>query len=111
MLRTKYEIYSTNQDYNKPNPKVFDDNLSKIFPWQNFFYGAQMSYLSKEESIGGSLDLKQDILLDTSLVQEYLNLTPELKNSFYKAPITNFLEINNYSYRPGSNKSGFNPGS
>ena len=108
------EIYSTNQDYtfDKPNPKVFDDNLSKIFPWQNFFYGAQMSYLSKEESIGGSFGLETRYpFLDTSLVQEYLNLTPELKNSFYKAPITNFLEINNYSYRPGSNKSGFNPGS
>ena len=106
------EIYSNRQQYtfDKPNPKIFDNNLSKIFPWQNFFYGTQMSYISKEESVGGSFGLETRYpFLDKNLVQEYLNLSPNLKNQNYKAPITNFLKLHNYPYRLDASKSGFNP--
>ena len=71
------EIYSNNQTYtfDTPNPKKFTNDLDKIFPWQNFFYGTQISYLGKEESIGGSYGLETRYpFLDRDLVQEYLNL-------------------------------------
>ncbi len=106
------EIYSNNQDYSfgKPNPYKFPDDLELVFPWENFYHGAQMSYLSKEESIGGSYGLETRYpFLDKYLVQEYLNLSPELKNQTYKSPITNFLNIHKYPYRQGSEKTGFNP--
>lgn len=106
------EIYSNNQSYNfgKSNPKFFKDDLREVFPWQNFYQGAQVSYLSKEESIGGSFGLETRYpFLDKELVQEYLNFIPLLKNKYYKSPITNFLQINNYPFREGSGKTGFSP--
>ena len=104
------EIYSNNQTYNfgDPNPKFFTDDLKSIFPWQNFYHGAQTSYLAKEESIGGSFGLETRYpFIDKDLVQEYLNLTPKLKNQYYKSPITNFLLSNGYPFREGSAKTGF----
>ena len=106
------EIYSNNQTYtfDTPNPKKFTNDLDKIFPWQNFFYGTQISYLGKEESIGGSYGLETRYpFLDRDLVQEYLNLKPELKNKFYKSPISHFLRSNKYPYRTDETKTGFNP--
>ena len=106
------EIYSSSQKYtfDKPNPYKFDQNLSNIFPWQNFFYGTQISYLSKEESIGGSFGLETRYpFLDKYLVQEYLNLSPSLKNKSWKSPITNFLDTYKYPYLIGTKISGFNP--
>ena len=106
------EIYSNNQNYTfgKPNPIKFDNNLDKIFPWQNFYYGSQISYLSKEESVGGSFGLETRYpFLDTALVQEFLNLKPELKNKYYKSPITNYLMTHNYPFINDYTKVGFSP--
>tara|TARA_A100001011_G_C14322541_1_gene851635 strand:- start:20882 stop:22201 length:1320 start_codon:yes stop_codon:yes gene_type:complete len=106
------EIYSNNQNYtfDKSNPKYFDSYLKKIFPWQNFFYGTQISYLSKEESIGGSFGMETRYpFLDKKLVQEYLNLTPDLKNKYYKSPITDFLIKTGYPFIDNNTKVGFNP--
>ena len=106
------EIYSRRKEYtfNKPNPEIFNDDLKKIFPWENFFYGCQISYLSKEESVGGSFGMETRYpFLDKKVVQEYLNLTPELKNKFYKSPITNFLNKNKYPFIGDNTKVGFNP--
>ena len=73
-----------------------------------FFFGSQLSYLSKEESIGGSFGLETRYpFLDKSLVQEYLNLKPELKNKYYKSPITNYLMKFNYPFIKDSTKVGF----
>ncbi len=106
------EVFSNIQSYSfeKPNPKFFTENLKDIFPWQNFYYGTQISYLGKEESIGGSFGLETRYpFLDKNVVQEYLNLKPELKNKYYKSPITNFLMQNNYPFRKNNTKTGFNP--
>lgn len=106
------EVYSNIQTYNfeKPNPEFFTKNLEDLFPWQNFYYGSQISYLGKEESIGGSFGLETRYpFLDKNLVQEYLNFKPELKNKYYKAPITNFLMQHNYPFRKDNSKTGFNP--
>lgn len=108
------EITSNLQSYSfgNPNPETFDDNLSNIFPWENFYDGTQSSYLMKEESITGGFGIEGRYpFLDKRVVQEYLNLAPELKNKNFKAPITNFLIQNNYPIKTGDPeeiKKGFN---
>ena len=108
------EITSNLQSYSfgNPNPEKFDDNLSNIFPWENFYDGTQSSYLMKEESITGGFGIEGRYpFLDKRVVQEYLNLAPELKNKNFKAPITNFLIQNNYPIKTGDPeeiKKGFN---
>jgi asparagine synthetase B (glutamine-hydrolysing) len=104
------EIMSNLQAYKfrNPNPSVFPNNLESVFPWDNFYKGAQSSYLSKEEFITGSLGIEGRYpFLDKKVVQEFLSLSPELKNSSFKSPTYNFLSQNNY---PINNiKKGFNP--
>ena len=73
--------------------------LNKVFPWENFYYGAQSSYLAKEENIAGSFGIETRYpLLDFQVVQEYLHLSHKLKNKEYKSPISNFLRLNNYPF-------------
>ena len=66
----------------------------------------------KEESISGGFGIEGRYpYLDKTVVQEYLNLLPELKNRHFKAPIYNFLVENNYPVvRKNSvkDKKGFN---
>ena len=108
------EIYSNMQNYHfgNPNPKKFPKKLSKVFPWENFYYGAQSSYLGKEENIGGSYGIETRYpLLDFYVVQEYISLSRKLKNKHYKSPISNFLKLHNYPYLTGNPlniKKGFN---
>jgi asparagine synthetase B (glutamine-hydrolysing) len=91
----------------KWNPKIFPENLHDVFPWANFYYGCNYSYLQKEECIAGSLGIETRYpLLDKVVVQQFLNLTSKLKNSMYKAPLTNFMTANKFPYLNG--KLGFN---
>lgn len=81
------------------NPQIFPSNLSTIFPYGNFYYGAQSSYLMKEECIGGSLGIETRYpFLDKKLVQEFLNLSNTLKNFNYKAPLHHYFKVNNYPF-------------
>ena len=103
------EICTNLQTYKfgTPNPAKFPEDLSSVFPWNNFFYGAQSSYLFKEESISGGFGIEGRYpFLDKKVVQEFLWLKADLKNRYYKAPITNFLIDNDYPYFSG--KLGFN---
>ena len=108
------EIYGNLQFYSfgKPNPKKFPRNIDKVFPWENFYYGAQSSYLAKEESISGSFGIESRYpLLDKQVVQEFLSLKHKLKNKYFKSPVTNFLKENNYPFLTGNPvkfKTGFN---
>ena len=108
------EITSNLQSYSfgSPNPEKFDENLNDIFPWENFYDGTQSSYLMKEESITGGFGIEGRYpFLDRRVVQEYLNLVPELKNKEFKAPITHFLISNKYPIKSGDPekvKKGFN---
>lgn len=108
------EIYSNLQNYHfgSSNPKKFPKKLNKVFPWENFYYGAQSSYLAKEENIAGSFGIETRYpLLDFQVVQEYLHLSHKLKNKEYKSPISNFLRLNNYPFLEGDIKTlkrGFN---
>jgi len=78
---------------------LFPDNLKEIFPWNSFYEGTQMSYLSKEENISGLHGIEGRYpLLDKYVVQEFLWLTPELKNKYYKGPIHAYLEAQSYPF-------------
>ena len=112
------EIMSNIDSYHfgKPNPEIFPEDLVDIFPWQNFYFGTQSSYLAKEESISGGFGIEGRYpFLDKKVVQEYLSLNERLKNKEFKSPIVYFLKKHRYPYRKSrtllgkkiSVKSGF----
>jgi len=86
----------------------FPNDLNKIFPWESFFSGIGQCLIMKEEIIGGSYGIEQRYpFLDKYVVQEFLWLTANLKNKYYKAPLHNYLSINNYPFSENK-KIGFN---
>ncbi len=107
------EIYS---DYGHNGQKIyphsefgglFPNQLEGFFPWKKFYGDTQRSYLFKEEIIFGHFGIESRYpLLDRELVQEFLALSPELKNLEYKAPIAAFLRQHNYPFEPNK-KRGF----
>lgn len=102
------EIMSNIQSYGfkTKNPLFFPDDLSDIFPWGNFYYGSQWSYLMKEECVAGSLGIETRYpFLDRVLIQNYINLTPKLKMMNYKSPIHQFFLETKYPFFKG--KVGF----
>ena len=87
----------------------FPENLKEIFPWKKFYWDTQRSYLFKEEVIFGHFGIESRYpFLDINVVQEYLNLTADLKNENYKAPIKYFFDKYKYPYEEGR-KRGFTP--
>jgi asparagine synthetase B (glutamine-hydrolysing) len=77
----------------------FPKDLSEIFPWRSFYYSTQSSYLAKEEYVAGSYGIEARYpFLDKYVVQEFLWLSPKLKNQYYKAPLHNYLSENNYPF-------------
>jgi len=88
----------------------FPPDLSRIFPWENVFGGTQEEFLAKDENVGGTYSLEcRYPFLDFDLVQEFLWLDNDLKNSNYKAPIFNMLSNKNYPLAPNGlyGKVGF----
>lgn len=74
----------------------------KLTLWENFYDGTQYSYLGKEEYVAGSHSVETRYpFLDRDVVQEFLWLKPELKNSNYKAPIHEYLKRNNFPFSEG----------
>jgi asparagine synthetase B (glutamine-hydrolysing) len=70
--------------------------------WENFYNGCQYSYLGKEEYVAGSHSIETRYpFLDKNVVQEFLWLTPELKNRHYKAPVHEYLTRNNFPFAKG----------
>lgn len=85
----------------------FPDSLEDVFPWHNFWNGTQIQYLNKEEYVAGHFGIETRYpFLDKSLVQEFLWLSADLKNSKYKSCLDEYLKINNFPYQP-SEKRGF----
>jgi asparagine synthetase B (glutamine-hydrolysing) len=107
------EIYS---DYGHGGIKIyphsefgglFPNQLEGFFPWKKFYGDTQRSYLFKEEILFGHFGIESRYpLLDRDLVQEFLALSPELKNKEYKAPIAAFLREYNYPFELNK-KRGF----
>jgi asparagine synthetase B (glutamine-hydrolysing) len=76
-------------------------------PWRNLFGGCMRAYLTKEEYVAGAHGLETRYpLLDRDLVQEFLWLSPELKNRHYKAPLHEYLSRNEFPFQEGL-KVGF----
>ena len=85
------------------------DKLEGFFPWRKFYGDSQKSYLTKDEMVAGLFGIEGRYpFLDKDLIQQFLQLSVELKNSRYKNCIANFLEINHYPYESGT-KLGFVP--
>lgn len=81
----------------------------KLFEWKNFRKGMQEEYLNELEEIAAIYGIEVRYpFLDVDLVQEFLWLTPELKNKNYKAPIFEYLTKNNVPFDKEV-KRGFRP--
>lgn len=69
----------------------------KLKLWENFYDGSQYAFLGKEEYVAGSHSIETRYpFLDKDVVQEFLWLTPNLKNKHYKAPIREYLIRNSF---------------
>ena len=85
----------------------FPDDLNTIFPWASFYGSSQETYIAKEEHVAGSFGIETRYpYLDKYVVQEFLSLTPELKNYKYKSVLYNYLSKNNYPFSENE-KIGF----
>jgi asparagine synthetase B (glutamine-hydrolysing) len=103
------EIMGTSQTYGFRfvNPLIFPDNLKEIYPWNNFFHGANQSYLIRDEFVGSNFGLETRYpLLDKAVVQKFLSLAPHLKNGESKRPLVEYLKRLDYPY--SGIKTGFN---
>jgi asparagine synthetase B (glutamine-hydrolysing) len=85
----------------------FPDKLETIFPWYSFFKGTQECFINKEEYIGGCYGIENRYpFLDKNVVQEFLHLSPRIKNRFYKCPLYLIMKQNNFPFEKDS-KLGF----
>ena len=86
---------------------LFPDNLEGFWPWYSFYDGTQIQYLNKEEYVAGHFGIETRYpFLDRELVQEFLWLSAELKNSRYKSALAEYLQVNNWPNQPNE-KLGF----
>ncbi|MEY4572255.1 MAG: hypothetical protein RLZ10_1481 [Bacteroidota bacterium] len=76
---------------------IFPSDLDYIFPWPSFYGSTQESYLLKDEHVAGAYSVETRYpFLDKFLVQEFLHIDHRMKNFFYKAPLKQYFEINNF---------------
>ena len=97
------EVMARNQYYSRGygNVNEFTNNLKEQFPWPNFFNGSMENYLKGDEYVGGCFSFETRYpFCDKDVVQEFLWLSPELKNNYkgsiYKPPLLYYLDINNF---------------
>tara|TARA_Y100000588_G_scaffold328574_1_gene364190 strand:+ start:292 stop:1635 length:1344 start_codon:yes stop_codon:yes gene_type:complete len=84
----------------------FPNTLDGFFPWHSFYDGTQIQYLNKEEYVAGHYGIETRYpFLDKGLVQEFLWLKPELKNSIYKSSLDSYLRKKNFPF--AEEKRGF----
>ena len=102
------EIYS---DYFSPNTSSKMSELKGNWynitkPWKNFHSGWNRVFLGGTERIAGLFGIESRYpLLDFDVVQEFINLDPNLKSKLYKSCITNRLIELNFPYH--LKKQGF----
>ena len=85
---------------------TFPEDLKE---WDNFKRGCNYSYMMKEERVAGAYGIEVRYpFLDIDLVQEFLWLTADLKNRNYKAPLYQYLTLNEVPFEEGV-KRGFTP--
>lgn len=93
------------------NVDSFPDDLSIVFPWPNFFNGTMENYLKGDEYVGGSFGYETRYpFCDKNMIQEFLWLSPELKNMYkesnYKPALSSYLDKETFPYH--IKKYGFN---
>jgi asparagine synthetase B (glutamine-hydrolysing) len=95
-------------NHNEPKKvKLFPNDLTDCFPWENFWLGMNNLFLKKEEYIAGHYGIETRYpFLDKYLVQEFLWLSAELKNKSYKSCLDEYLRVNNFPYSKNK-KRGF----
>ena len=85
---------------------LFPEQMNGFFPWHSFYDGTQIQYLNKEEYVAGHFGIETRYpFLDRDLVQEFLWLTHDLKNSKYKSVLDEYLSVNNFPF--ANEKRGF----
>ena len=98
-LFSDYGFGGTKKYFHSNFGGLFPEDLSTIFPWASFYGSSQETYIAKEEHVAGSFGLETRYpYLDKYVVQEFLSLSPELKNSKYKSVLYNYLTENNYPF-------------
>ncbi|MEM8960190.1 MAG: asparagine synthase-related protein [Acidobacteriota bacterium] len=81
----------------------------KLEPWTDLLGGWQTAYLTKEEYVAGVLGAEGRYpFLDRAVIQEFLWLSVELKNRYYKAPLHVYMTHRDYPFEVGV-KTGFEP--
>ena len=86
---------------------LYPENLQLIFPWKNFYGGSMDAYLTKEEYVGGAYGIETRYpFLDKYVVQEFLSLEKDLKNSYYKSVLYDYLQEERFPFR-ANQKLGF----
>lgn len=86
--------------------------LKGVFPeplerWDNFYDNCQEAYIAKEERVAGTFNIETRYpFLDKLVVQAFLNLSQEKKNSAYKAPLADYMKSMNFPYEENV-KRGF----
>jgi len=90
---------------------IFPNDLSNIFPkypsdenckWTNFYNNINMINIKRDEFVASIFGIETRYpFLDKYVVQEFLNLSVDLKNSIYKAPLNHYLEMYNYPFNKG----------
>ena len=90
--------YMSKTLHSEPNISPFEDDLTSMFPWKHFYGGMNRFLLDKNESIALSYGVEvRNVFLDKRLVQEWLWLSADLKNSEIKGPLKNYLRNRNIS--------------
>lgn len=93
-----------------PGQSTFKGEWPKdLYEWRNFRGGMQLEYLNEIEEIAALYGIEVRYpFLDIDLVQEYLWLSPAMKNLCYKSPLDEYLTRNNVPFNK-SVKKGYRP--
>lgn len=88
----------------------FPEDLSSVYPWPNFYNGTMERYLKGDEYVGGCWGYETRYpYCDKDLVQEFLWLKPNLKNSYkgscYKPALLYYLVKEHFPFH--TRKIGF----
>jgi len=80
----------------------YPEDLSTVFPWNNFSGYRMIDFAYKDESVGGSYGIEVRYpLIDRDLVQEFLKIDNKLKNKTYKSPLHHYLKNHDYPFNEG----------
>ena len=80
-------------DYDEPKVSLIQTTQSVRLSLTGYNGSSQEAYLKKEEYVAGSFGIETRYpYLDKKVVQEFLNLSPALKNCCYKSESSNYLK-------------------